>query len=192
MGVSVKITRTMGIIGFIRKFVFVVPLLLLIAPELGYGQNFSGAFEGMQDSDKPIKIEFDRLEVQDKKGTAVFTGNVVVEQGSTTLKARKMIATYAKGSDVSGGPNGKLKYIEASGKIAVRSGNQKVTADRGEFNMIKQTVRLIGNVIISQGTNIVSGCILEVDLKTSSAVLKPCAKQKRAVMVFDTKGSSKN
>jgi lipopolysaccharide export system protein LptA len=71
----------------------------------------------------------------------------------------------------------------------VRSGDQKVTADRGEFDMLKQTVKLSGNVIITQGSNVVSGCILEVDLETSSAKLKPCKNQKRAVMVFDTKNA---
>ena len=151
-------------------------------------QDFSGAFSGMQDTDKPIQIESDRLEVKDKEGIALFTGNVHVVQGSTILKAKRLKVVYAKGGK---GPNGNLKYLEASGKIAVRSGDQRVTANKGEFNMEKQTVRLSGDVIITQGSNVVSGCILEVDLDTSSAVLKPCADQKRAVMVFDTKSAPK-
>ena len=189
MGVKATLTRIFKPLGLPLGLSvgLIVPILLLFGPMGAYGQNFSGAFEGMQDSDKPIKIEFDRLEVEDKKGSAIFTGNVEVEQGSTTLRARRMKATYAKNS---GGPSGKIRFIEATGKIAVRSGNQKVTADRGDFNMVKQTVKLSGNVVITQGSNVVSGCILEVDLKTSSAILKPCKGQKRAVMVFDTKSGS--
>ena len=163
-------------------------VMALIVPNFSYGQNFSGAFEGMQKSDQPIQIASDRLEVQDDKGTALFTGNVEVVQGSTMLKAARMKVTYAKGGN---DPSGKLKYIEASGKIAVRSGNQKVSADRGDFNMIEQTVKLSGDVVITQGKNVISGCILEVDLETSSAVLKPCSGKTRPKMLFDTKSASK-
>ena len=185
MGVLKKLTEVDD------KFLFVALLIfsmLAFMPAQVSAQDFSGAFSGMQDTDKPIQIESDRLEVKDKAGIALFTGNVQVVQGSTILKAKHLKVVYVKGGK---GPSGNLKYLEASGKIAVRSGDQRVTADKGEFNMEKQTVKLSGDVIITQGSSVVSGCILEVDLETSSAVLKPCASQKRAVMVFDTKNTPK-
>ena len=166
-------------------------LAALALPVSGFGQSFSGAFEGMTDSDQPIQIEADHLEVRDKKGVAHFTGNVEVIQGATILKAKRMKVTYEKGT---GGPNGNLKFIQVSGQIAVRSGDQKVTADRGDFDMQKQTVKLSGNVIITQGSNIVSGCILEVDLEKSSAILKPCKNNTgptRPKMLFDPKSAPK-
>ena len=171
-----------------RQAILLLSILTSAIPVHGFAQNFSGAFKGMQDTDKPIQIEADRLEVMDKQGIALFTGNVNVVQGVTILKARRLKVTYARGG---GGPGGNLKYLEASGKIAVRSGEQKVSADKGEFDMLKQTVKLSGNVVISQGANVVSGCILEVDLGTSSALLKPCEKQKRAIMMFNTKSAPK-
>lgn len=172
-----------------KTVIALILTVIVLTPLHSQAQDFSGAFSGMQDSDEPIQIEADRLEVEDKKGMALFIGNVNVVQGTTILKASRLKVTYSRGG---GGPNGDLKYLEASGKIAVRSGDQRVTADKGEFNMEKQTVRLSGDVVITQGSNVVSGCILEVDLDTSSAILKPCKKQKRAVMVFDTKSAPKN
>ncbi len=172
----------------VRKL-FLVCLALFFMTGIVQAQNFSGAFSGMQQSDEPIQIESDRLEVKDKIGVALFIGNVNVVQGTTILKAARLKVVYSRGT---GGPNGNLKYLEASGKVAVRSGDQRVTANKGEFNMEKQTVRLSGDVIITQGTNVVSGCILEVDLETSSAELKPCKKQKRSIMIFDTKSVPKN
>ncbi len=182
MGTTNRINR------IIKRIIPFATLLALVVPAQISAQNFSGAFKGMQDSDKPIQISANRLEVKDKKGTAVFSGNVEVVQGTTILNARQMKVTYTRGNKT---PNGNLKYIEATGKIAVRSGDQKATADRGDFDMLKQTVKLSGNVIITQGSNVVSGCILEVDLETSSAILKPCKNQKRAVMVFDPKTAPK-
>jgi len=166
----------------------IIIVFLLSSPIVA--QDFSGAFEGMQDSDEPIQISSNKLEVKDKQGTAVFTGNVEVIQGATILNAKRMKVSYSRGSKT---PNGNLRSIEATGKITVRSGDQKVSADRGDFNMLKQTVKLTGNVIITQGTNVVSGCVLEVNLKTSSAVLKPCSngKQDRPKMLFSTKNAGR-
>jgi len=166
-----------------------VIFLSLFVP--GFAQDFSGAFEGMQDSDQPIQITSNKLEVKDKQGTAVFSGNVEVVQGATILNAKRMKVSYSRGSKT---PDGNLKYIEATGKITVRSGNQRVSADRGEFNMVRQTVKLTGNVMITQGNNVVRGCVLEVNLKTSSAVLKPCkngATSGRPQMLFSTKNAGK-
>ena len=145
--------------------------IVLVIPIPVIAQDFSGAFAGMQESDKPIEIEADRLEVKDKQGIALFTGNVHVVQGSTILEAARMKVTYIKGGK---GPNGNLKYLEATGTIVVKSGDQTVSAEKGEFNMLKQTVKLSGNVVITQGTNVITGCILDVNLETSSAILKPC------------------
>ncbi|MCF6320184.1 MAG: LPS ABC transporter substrate-binding protein LptA [Rhizobiaceae bacterium] len=170
-------TRRMLLPGFLAAG------LLLFQPGFSLAQDFSGPFEGMQNSDEPIQIEADRLEVKDKEGTALFTGNVNVVQGTTILKAARLKVIYAKDGE---GANGNLEYLEATGTIAVRSGDQKVTAERGEFDMKKQTVRLSGDVVITQGRNVVTGCILEVDLETSSAVLKPC-KGKRPSILFSPK-----
>lgn len=174
-----------------RRIVYLLVLMFFIAllPQHALAQDFSGAFAGMQDSDKPIQIEADRLEVKDKKGVALFTGNVHVVQGSTILEAARMKVVYTKGGK---GPNGNLKHLEATGTIVVRSGDQTVSADKGEFNMQKQTVRLTGDVVITQGTNIITGCILDVNLETSAADLRPCKTKsgivkQRPKLLLDTK-----
>ncbi len=183
---DISMGMTNRIIRIVKWVIPIAALLALVMPTQISAQNFSGAFEGMQDSDKPIQISADRLEVKDKKGTAVFSGNVEVVQGTTILKAKRMKVTYTRGDKT---PDGNLKYIEATGEIAVRSGDQKATAERGDFNMLKQTVKLSGNVIISQGSNLVFGCILEVNLRTSSATLKPCKNKGRPIILFDPKNA---
>ena len=132
-------------------------------------QDFSGAFAGMRDTDEPVQIEANRLEVIDSEGTAVLNGNVVVVQGSTILKTSRLVATYTRG-----GPGGNIRTLQASGKLAVRSGDQQVSADSGLFDLQNEQVRLSGDVVISQGPNVVTGCALDVDLKTGAATLKPC------------------
>src|SRR5215204_6434756 len=43
---------------------------------------------------EPIKIDADRLDVFDKEQRAVFTGNVVVVQGETTMRCSTLTVFY--------------------------------------------------------------------------------------------------
>lgn len=171
-------------------------LVILAAILFGYAvpasaQNFGGAFEGMQDNKQPIQIEADRLEVEDKKGTAHFKGNVNVVQGSTILKAGSLRVYYFSGKS-GADANTKIKKIEAGGGVAVRSKDQNATADSAVFNMQAETVVMKGHVVISQGPNIATGCVLRVDMKTGAGKLEPCKKGGGRVKILLNPGSASN
>ncbi|MBL4891905.1 MAG: LPS ABC transporter substrate-binding protein LptA [Rhizobiaceae bacterium] len=169
-------------------------LIIVAAVLFGYAtpasaQNFGGAFEGMQDNKQPIQIEADRLEVEDKKGTAYFKGNVNVVQGSTILKAGSLRVYYFSGKNGTS-PNSKIKKIEAGGGVAVRSKDQNATADSAVFNIQAETVVMKGHVVISQGPNIATGCVLRVDMKTGAGKLEPCKKGGGRVKILLNPGSA--
>ena len=160
-----------------RQLGFILALLtgafLLAAPS--FAQNFGGAFDGLSNSDEPVQIEADRLEVVDNQNTAVLTGNVSVVQGTTILKAGRIKVTYLREG---GSENGGIRTIEASGgRVAVRSGDNKATANKAVVNMQTEIVTMTGDVIISQGTNVVNGCFLRVNLKTNVSEFKGCNNQ---------------
>jgi len=135
-------------------------------------QNFGGAFDGLSNSGEPVQIEADKLEVVDNENTAILTGNVSVVQGTTILKAGRIKVTYLRNG---GSENGGIRTIEASGgRVAVRSGENKATADKAVVNMQTEIVTMTGDVIISQGTNVVNGCFLKVNLKTNISEFKGC------------------
>lgn len=158
-------------------------------------QNFGGAFAGMRDAKKPVQIEADRLEVTDEQGIAVFDGNVAVSQGSTLLKAKRLKVFYLRDAKGAVGPGGNVRRIEASGRVAVRSDDQAASADSATVDMQSQIAVLSGNVAISQGENIVTGCELKVNLATNAAVLEPCKSQKsgeRVKMLFTPRNGAGN
>ena len=74
----------------------------------------------------------------------------------------------------SSGAGGKIKRIEAGGKVAVRSKDQHATANKMVFDMQAQIVTLSGDVAVSQGNNIITGCTLLVYLKTNTSEFKDC------------------
>lgn len=147
---------------------------LALAPVAAGAQAFGGAFEGMSDSDEPIQIEADKLEVADSEGTAVFSGNVAVTQGTTLLKTDRLKVYYGRDAQGQTGPGGNVRKIEAQGKVAVRSGDQVASAEQAEVDMESQIASLSGNVSVSQGNNIITGCTVTIDMKTNDIDVKPC------------------
>ncbi|MEZ2221250.1 LptA/OstA family protein [Rhizobium sp. RCC_161_2] len=149
-------------------------------------------------SDQPIQIESDKLEIHDAESQAVFTGNVKVVQGTTTMQAGKMTVFYKKKqpaadadakpatdnpvakaakeqnqSLVSGDAN--IDHILVTNKVYLVSGTQTATADDGSFDMANQLAILKGQkVVLTDGPNVFTGCQLTVHMATGEAQLDAC------------------
>ncbi|ACM25269.1 LptA/OstA family protein [Rhizobium rhizogenes] len=149
-------------------------------------------------SDQPIQIESDKLEIHDAESQAVFTGNVKVVQGTTTMQAGKMTVFYKKKqpaadaaakpatdnpvakaakeqnqSLVSGDAN--IDHILVTNKVYLVSGTQTATADDGSFDMANQLAVLKGQkVVLTDGPNVFTGCQLTVHMATGEAQLDAC------------------
>ena len=67
------------------------------------------------DSDAPVEIASDNLEVLQEQNKAIFSGNVIAKQGATTMKSATMTVYYAG----SGKGGQGIDRIEASGKVQV-------------------------------------------------------------------------
>lgn len=154
--------------------VLVAAATLLLLAGAAFAQSFGGAFDGMANSGEPIQISANSLEVQDGKGTAVFSGSVEVVQGSTILKTSRLFVEYARDSGGNAGPGGNVNRIEASGGVAVRSRDQHASAQRAEVNMRTRIAKLTGDVTVSQGNNVMKGCVVTVDMDTNNIDVKPC------------------
>jgi lipopolysaccharide export system protein LptA len=143
---------------------------------------------------EPVKIDANRLEVHDKDKLAVFSGNVYVQQGDTNMRCPELKVYYegeVKGAPKSSSapasetksppaPAGKasttennvqqrIRRLEALGGVIVNSKDQKATGDRADFDIKANTVTLFGNVVVTQGPNVMKGDKLIVDLTTSRA-----------------------
>jgi lipopolysaccharide export system protein LptA len=130
-------------------------------------QDFAAAFADFDTgSGDAIQIEADKLEVNDEQKVAIYSGHVRVRQGKTLMETPELRVFY----DGQAVPNGKagssVTRIEAGPGVSVRSGDQTATGDRATFEMAKDLVTLEGNVLLTQGTNVVSGDRVIVNLAT--------------------------
>jgi lipopolysaccharide export system protein LptA len=143
-----------------------------------------------QNRDKPIKINSATLEVRDKDKVATFSGDVHLVQGDTTLRSKTLVVFYddeadaksdasksdaqkpAKPPAAAGAGAGaepmsqQIRRVEAKGGVLVTQKDQTATGESGIFDMQANTVTLLGNVVISQGQNVVRGDRLTVDLNS--------------------------
>ena len=108
-----------------------------------------------QNRDQPVKIDSASLEVRD---TTLSCKTLVVyyedHAGSATLKAAQP------------GPGGQqqIRRLEAKGGVTVNQKDQTATGNNGVFDMKTNTVTLNGNVVVTQGQNVLRGERLIVDL----------------------------
>ena len=167
------------------------------APRTATPSLFPGA-QG-QKQDLPVQIDAKSLEVQDKKKTATFTGNVKVVQGDTTMTCRTLEVFYGQELGISAAdtpvvktnstagvvPNAQnIRLIRAHGDVLVVSRDQNATGDVGIYDLQAKTITLTGNVVLSQGKNVIHGDKLIVDTVTGNAHVEGAAQTGvRAVIV---------
>lgn len=138
------------------------------------GRNVPNALQGFaQNRDEPVRINADNLEVRDKEKVAVFSGNVVVQQGDTTLRTRDLLVHYdgdgANPAAAAGTPmeSGQIRRLEATGGVVVRTKDQTASGETGVFEMKTNTVTMDGSpVVLTQGPNVIRGRKLVVNLIT--------------------------
>ena len=141
-----------------------------------------------QNRDQPVRIESARLEVRDKDKRATFAGDVHLTQGDTTLTCRTLVVYYeqnaapttanpstAKVATTQPAPGGQsqIKKLEAMGDVVVVQKDQTATGSNGTFDMKTNTITLEGNVVITQGQNVVRGERLVVDMTTGVSRVEP-------------------
>jgi lipopolysaccharide export system protein LptA len=153
--------------------------LVIAAASVAAAQSSStgipNAVQGFSENrGKPVHIEATTLVVRDKQKIATFTGNVKVVQGDTTMRCKSLVVYYeAQKSEgtvpaASPGPGGaqQIRRLDALGGVTVTQRDQTATGDTGVFDMLSNTVTLTGNVVVSQGPNVMRGDRLVVDLTT--------------------------
>jgi lipopolysaccharide export system protein LptA len=146
--------------------------------------NAPNALQGFQQNrGQPVQIEASRLEVRDKDKKATFSGNVKVVQGDTTMRCKTLVVFYEQQNKdgqqaqaaatqsmpaAKPGPGGssQISKLEAGGGVTVTQKDQTATGDTALFDMKSNTVTLLGNVLVSQGPNVMRGEKLVVDLTT--------------------------
>jgi lipopolysaccharide export system protein LptA len=118
------------------------------------------------DEDEPIRINARSVEANEKTGTAVYRGNVIVEQGRLSIKADR-VEIRAK--------NNQTELIQATGTpVKLRQQPDATTeeiqaeAKRMDYRVSTRKLDMIGEVSLRRGEDLFTGSVLHYDLDTKS------------------------
>lgn len=126
------------------------------------------------ESDKPIEIASDNLEVQQDQQKAIFSGNVIAKQGNITMRSATMTVYYNNNSGgaekTEGGGQG-IDRIEADGNVVFVTPEETAQGDHAVYRTSTNTVDLTGNVVLTREENILKGSALNYNMTTKRSVL---------------------
>jgi lipopolysaccharide export system protein LptA len=115
------------------------------------------------DTNLPIEITADSLEVMQDQRIATFRGNVDAVQGDMVLSADELRVHYRDGDDAPE-PAGAIRRIEAEGNVFLSSPRETAQGATGVYDVATNHVTIEGAVVLTQDDNVIRGQRLEVDL----------------------------
>lgn len=142
----------------IMVMLFTAILLTISMPSVAQQSSLKG-----HDTQQPLDVTAENLEVRPKEGWAILKGLVQVKQGGLLMNAAEMRVFYDKDSIAE---NPEIIRLDAKGGIKFTSSSESVTADRAIYDVEKRFVTMLGNVVVKRGSNILKGNRLELDLET--------------------------
>ena len=120
-------------------------------------------------SNAPVDVTADRIEVQDRADRAIFAGNVHVTQAELTLETPRLTVAYSGGQG--GGTNVQIRRLDAAGGVVVKSPSETARGDFGIYDLDRKLITLIGNVQLNRENDQVNGARLVIDLDSGRAVV---------------------
>lgn len=131
---------------------------------LAHAQGGVSALKG-HDSNAPVDVSADRIEVQDRVDRAVFVGNVKVRQAELTLDTQRLTIAYSSSDGI------EIERLDAAGGVVVRSPSETARGNFGVYDLDRKLITLIGDVRLARGGSTVNGHRLVIDLDTGRAVI---------------------
>lgn len=134
------------------------------------------------DETQPVQITADSLKANEKAGRSVYKGNVIVTQGSLTLKGDSIDISH---------PKGELQQVTSLGKPATFKRYSQVDqawlkgkANKIQYNPIEKTVLLEGNAQVEEpGKHIITGPKLFYDIANQTLQAQSTATEKKRISV---------
>ena len=153
-----------------RSLMMAVALLATTVAPWAQTADRAGAIQA--DTDQPIEINADSLEVQQDNNLAIFTGNVDAAQGRIRLRADRLTVHYRPGGSAAADVQGTISRIEATGQVFVWSPEETAQGDNGVYDVASKQIVLTGTVVLTRGDNVVRGKRLVMNMQTGRSEMK--------------------
>jgi lipopolysaccharide export system protein LptA len=147
-----------------RKLLLGLATAFAAVPALAPAQEPISALKG-HNSNAPVDVSADRIEVQDRADRALFAGNVHVRQAELTLDTERLTVAYASAGGI------QIQRLDASGGVVVKSPSETARGNFGVYDLDRKLITLVGDVRLNRGQSSISGSRLVIDLASGRAVV---------------------
>jgi lipopolysaccharide export system protein LptA len=164
--------------------IYMIIVLGLLCPAPGFAEV---AQETGQETDKePLIIKSNTLEIDNKKQTVLFTGNVAARKSDFTINCDRMLLHYLgePSGKESGNDDLRVEKVIATGQVKiVRREGGEAMADKAVYFQEDEKVILTGNPVVKQGNDFVEGSRITFFLKEKRSIVESSGHKKvRAVL----------
>ena len=101
-----------------------------------------------------LEVTADQLSVDQTTGATEFTGNVLAVQGEMRITAQALRLEYAVGSRDG---TQRISRLVASGGVTMATPTEALESREAVYSLDAQTLEMTGEVMLVQGTNVLSG-----------------------------------
>lgn len=144
--------------------------LVLALPHSAVAQGATVPFGGLtHDSSAPVEVTADQLDIDQKNGIAVFTGNVLVGQAELRMRSPRLRVEYARKSE--GGSGGEIEHMIATGGVILTNRDAVAESREADYTVSTGEVVMTGDVVITQEQNVLAGDRFVVQLKGGTGVM---------------------
>ena len=124
-------------------------------------------------SDEPIDITADNLELVDADRVQIWSGAVEAVQGRNRLRST-VLRVYHAARPGGGGERGQWgdpQRMEADGPVHFVTPDAVARGDSAVYELVPDQITLTGDVVLTRGESVVKGDRLTIDVKTGRSVL---------------------
>lgn len=123
-------------------------------------------------SPRDVDIEADQMQVLEDQKQAIFTGKVDATRGNVRLNADKLVVYYREDEQADGSTKNKVNDLHATGNVVIITKSQRITGQWAKMNVPSNKLTVGGDVVVRQGSTVVRGPELYVDLDTNVSQMK--------------------
>ena len=133
-----------------------------------------------QNSDAPVDITADELEVVNAQCLATYRGGAEALQDTVRLRAEVLKIFYKPNPSAKPGGTGQagancgneLDRMEATGSVFYVTPQQRVRGDAAVYDAAADTITITGDVVAAQAQNILRGSKLVIKISTGDAQMQ--------------------
>ena len=134
----------------------------LLVAALALGSLNAHALES--DRQQPISIDADQGSLDQKNQVTVFTGNVIITQGTLNMRANTVRVVQDQNGNQTMNAQGSPVYFRQT--LDNNKGAAEGWGDRAEYVSATNTVKLVGNAKVQRGGDLAQGEAISYNMKT--------------------------